>query len=129
LTEESNVVDVNNETARTVSESVDRAETMGRRVGQATQRSFSETLDRAEASGQRLNQTAQGLLDEMSLGYQTLFSFRGARKLAEAYIEVNERMAKESLDFNRRFVELWFEGARKFWQAAEEGRREATSPS
>jgi hypothetical protein len=48
------------------------------------------------------------------------FSFQGARRLSEAYIEMNERVAKESLDFNRRLIELWFEAARKLWQAAEE---------
>jgi hypothetical protein len=87
----------------------------------------SDTIDRAEATGRRLNQAAEGMFDDALRSYQTLFSFQGARRMAEVYIEFNERMAKESLESAHRFIELWFDGARRLWQAAEERRREGSS--
>jgi hypothetical protein len=114
-----NVADVSNEVSRGVSETLHLVDAMGHRLNQAAQRGASETIDRAEATRHRLNQAAEGMFDDVLRAYQTFFSFREARRIAEAYIEINERMAKESLDFNRRFIELWFEGARKLWQAAE----------
>jgi cell division septum initiation protein DivIVA len=118
---------LNQATQQGVSETIDRAETTGRRLSEATQRNVSETIDRAEATGHILNQAAEETFDDMLRAYQTFCTFRGTRRIAEAYIDMNARMAKESLDFSRRFSELWFDGVRKLWQATEEGRREITN--
>jgi hypothetical protein len=88
-------------------------------------RGFSEAMDRTEEVGRSLNRTTQGVFDKLWQNYQAFFSIHGARRLAEAYIETNERIAKESLDFGRKFVELSAGGARRLWQVAEEQRREA----
>jgi hypothetical protein len=86
-------------------------------------------MDRAEAAGRSLNRTAQGVFDDLLQGYQAFFSIHGARRIAEAYIETNERIAKESLEFGRKFVELSAGGVRRLWQVAEEQRREAGNAS
>lgn len=109
---------------RTFSEALDRSEAIGQRFNQAAQRGASETIDRAEASGRRLSETAQVIFNDMLRAYETFFGFDGAKRIAQTYIDLNERMAKESLDFNNRFVQLWLDGARKFWQAAEERRQQ-----
>lgn len=113
---------INQAAQRGISESLDRSEATGQKLSQAAQRGASETIDRAEASGRRLNQTAEAMFNDMLRVYETFFSFEGAKRLAEAYIEMNQRMAKESLDYNHRYVEMWFDGARKLWQVADEGR-------
>jgi hypothetical protein len=100
---------------------MDIVDSTGRTLNQAAQRGVSETLEQAEAAGQMFNRAARGMVDSVSRAYQMMFSFSGARRMSVAYLEMNERLAKESLDFNRRFVELWFDGARKLWKAAEEG--------
>jgi hypothetical protein len=64
------------------------------------------------------------MFNDMAITYRALWTFQGSRRLAQAFIEMNERMAKESLNFTHRYVELWFDGVRKMWQAAEEGRLE-----
>ena len=112
---------------RGISETTDRAEEVGRRITEAAQRGVSEATDRAEATGRRLNQTAEGMFDDALRTYQTFFSFQGAKQITEVFIEFNERMAKESLDSNRKLIDLWFNGVRKLWQMTEEGRREVTS--
>ena len=112
---------------RGISETTDRAEEVRRRITEAAQRGVSEATDRAEATGRRLNQTAEGMFDDALRTYQTFFSFQGAKQIAEVFIEFNERMAKESLDSNRKLIELWFNGVRRLWQMAEERRREVTS--
>jgi hypothetical protein len=112
---------------RGISEVTDLVDTTGRRLTEAAQRGASDTIDRAEATGRRLNQAAEGMLDDALRTYQTFFNFQGAKRMAEAYIAVNERMMKESLESARRLIELWFDGARRWWQVAEEGRRDVTS--
>ena len=116
------MADVSNE--RGVSETMDLVDATGHKLNQATQQGVSDRIDCARATGQRLNQAAEGMFDDVLRACQTFFTFRGTRRIAEAYIDLNERMAKESLESNRRFTELWFDGVRKLWQAAEEGRRE-----
>jgi hypothetical protein len=111
---------------RGASDAIDRSEATTQRWNEATQRGASDTIARAEATGRRLNQTAEGMFNDTLRFYQTLFSFQGARRLAETWIEVNEQLAKESVDFNLRFIGLWFDGARKLWQAADEGRKQMT---
>ena len=118
---------VNQAAQRGISETLDRSEATGQRLGQAAQRSASETIDRAEASGRQLSQTAEAMFNDMLRVYETFFSFEGAKRISEVYIDVNQRMAKESLDYNHRFLELWFDGARKLWQVADEGRRQVTN--
>lgn len=142
--EKSNVADVSNDFSRSVSESIDLVDATGRRVNEAAQRGASESIDRAEATGRKLNQAvqrgasetierteatrqklsqaAEEMFNDALRAYQALFSFRGVRRIAETYIDINERMARESFEFNRRLMELWFDGARKSWQAAEEER-------
>lgn len=115
---------LNQAAQRGISETLDRSEATGQRLSQAAQRGASETIDRAETTGRKLSQTAEALFNDMLRLYETLFSFQGAKRLAEAYIDMNQRMAKESLDYNHRFVDLWFDGARKLWQTADEGRRQ-----
>jgi DNA-directed RNA polymerase subunit F len=88
---------------------------------------FSETMDRAESVGQKMAQTTRGVFENVSKVYAAFFSIKGARKIAEVYIETNEKLAKESLDYGRKFVELSAGGARKFWEVAEEHGREARS--
>ena len=132
LSETTNLVDATGHrlgqaAQRGISETTDRAEEMGRRITEAAQRGVSEATDRAEATGRRLNQTAEGMFDDALRTYQTFFSFQGAKQIAEVFIEFNERMAKDSLESNRRLIELWFNGVRKLWHMAEESRREATS--
>jgi SpoU rRNA methylase family enzyme len=132
LSETTNLVDATGHrlgqaAQRGVSETTDRAEEMGRRLTEAAQRGVSEATDRAEATGRRLNQTAEGMFDDALRTYQTFFSFQGAKQIAEVFIEFNERMAKDSLESNRRLIELWFNGVRKLWHMAEESRREVTS--
>lgn len=118
---------LNQAAQRGISETLDRSEATGQRLSQAAQRGASETIDRAEASGRRLSQTAEAMFNDMLRVYETFFSFEGAKRLAETYMDMNQRMAKESLDYNHRFVELWFDGARKLWQAADEGRRQVSN--
>jgi gas vesicle protein len=118
---------VNQAAQRGMSETLDRTEATGQRLSQAAQRGATETIDRAEASGRRLSQTAEAMFNDMLRVYETFFSFQGAKRIAEAYIDVSQRMAKESLDYNHRFVDLWFDGARKLWQVTDEGRREVTN--
>ena len=117
--------EINQENSRRVSETTELVDETGRRLNQAARRGISETLDRAEAAQRTFSQTAQEIVDSISRSYQMMFSFQEARRMSEAYIEMNERMVKESLEFNRRFAELWFEGVRKLWQAADEGQRDA----
>jgi hypothetical protein len=88
---------------------------------------FLETMDRAESVGQKMAQTTRGVFENVSKVYAAFFSIKGARKIAEVYIETNEKLAKESLDYGRKFVELSAGGARKFWEVAEEHGREARS--
>jgi len=88
---------------------------------------FSETMDRAESAGRRLTETAKSAFENASKAYGAFFSIDGARKIAEVYIETNEKLAKEALEFSRKFVELSAGGARRFWQVAEEHGREARS--
>ena len=116
----------NQTVSRGISETLDRAEATGQRLNEAAQRGATETIDRAEASGRRLSQTAEAMFNDMLRVYETFFSFQGAKQIAEAYIDVSQRMAKESLDYNQRFVDQWFDGARKLWQVTDEGRREIT---
>jgi hypothetical protein len=118
------VADVNSEFSQAVSESTNLVDATGHRLGQAAQRGVSETTDRAEATGRRLSQAAEGIFDDALRTYQTFFSFQGAKQIAEVCIEFNERMVKESLDSDRKLIELWFNGARRLWQVAEERRRE-----
>ncbi|MBV8360588.1 MAG: hypothetical protein JO189_22040 [Deltaproteobacteria bacterium] len=118
---------INQAAQRGISETLDRTEATGQRLNQAVQRGATETIDRAEASGRRLSQTTEALFNDMLRVYETLFSFEGAKRIADAYIDVSQRMAKESLDYNHRFIEQWFDGARKLWQVADEGRRQVTN--
>jgi hypothetical protein len=99
------------------------AETNEREIPQG----FSETMDRAESVGQTMAQTTRGVFENVSKVYTAFFSIKGARKIAEVYIETNEKLAKEALDYGRKFVELSAGGARKFWEVAEEQGREARS--
>jgi hypothetical protein len=129
---ETNLVDatgqrINQAAPRGISETLDRTEATGQRLNQVAQRGATETIDRAEASGRRLSQTAEAMFNDMLRVYETFFSFQGAKRIAEAYIDVSQRMAKESLDYNHRFVDLWFDGARKLWQVTDEGRRQVTN--
>jgi hypothetical protein len=121
------MAEASNEMLRSATETMDLVDSAGRALNQEAQRGISATLNRAEAAGRKLDQAATGIADSILRGYQMMFSFRAARRLSEAYMEMNERMARESIDFNRRLVELWFDGTRKLWQAAEEGQREATN--
>ena len=121
------MADVNSEFSQAVSETTNLVDATGHRLGQAAQRGISETTDRAEATGRRLNQAAEGMFDDALRTYQTFFSFQGAKQIAEVFIEFNERMAKESLESDRKLIELWFNGVRRLWQIAEERRREVTS--
>jgi hypothetical protein len=109
---------------RGVSETTNRAEETGRRLTEVAQRGVSEATDRVEATGRRLSQAAEGIFDDALRTYQTFFSFQGAKQIAEVFIEFNERMAKESLDSDRKLIELWFNGVRRLWQMTEERRRE-----
>ena len=59
-------------------------------------------------------QTTRGVFENVSKIYGAFFSINGARKIAEVYIETNEKLAKEALDYGRKFVELSAGGARKF---------------
>jgi ribonucleotide reductase alpha subunit len=117
-----------NQTAqRGISETLDRAEATGQKLNEAAQRGATETIDRAEASGHRLSQTAEAMFNDMLRVYETFFSFQGAKQIADAYLDVSQRMAKESLDYNYKFVDRWFDGARKLWQVIDEGRREVAN--
>ena len=49
-------------------------------------------------------QTTRGVFENVSKIYTAFFSIKGARKIAEVYIETNEKLAKESLDYSRKFV-------------------------
>jgi hypothetical protein len=99
------------------------AETNAREISEG----FSETMDRAESVGQKMAQTTRGVFENVSKVYAAFFSINGARKIAEVYIETNEKLAREALDYGRKFVELSAGGARKFWEVAEEQGREARS--
>lgn len=118
---------VNQAAQRGISETLDRTEATGQRLSQAAQRGATETIDRAEESGRRLSQTAEAMFNDMLRIYETFFSFQSAKQIADAYIDVSQRMAKESLDYNHRFVDLWFDGARQLWQVTDEGRRQVTN--
>ncbi|HJU12285.1 MAG TPA: hypothetical protein VJ728_15485 [Candidatus Binataceae bacterium] len=115
---------LNQANQRGFSEALDSSEAIGQRFSQATQRGASETIDRAEASGRRLGETAQVIVNDMVRAYETFFGFDGAKRIAQTYIDLSERMAKESLDFNNRFVQLCIDGARKFWDSVEYPRQQ-----
>ena len=117
---------INHGAQRGIADTIDRAEATGQRLSQAAQRGATETIDRAEASGRRLSQTAEAMFNDTLRLYETFFGFQGAKRIADAYMDVSQRMAKESLEYNHRFVELWFDGARKLWQVTDEARRQAT---
>lgn len=86
---------------------------------------IAESMNKAESAGRQMTQTARGMFENLSDMYGTLFSLNGSRKIAEVYIDTGEKIAHETLDFGRKFVELSAGGARRFWQVAEEQRREA----
>lgn len=86
---------------------------------------ISESFDRAEAAQRKATQTARGMFETFSDMYGSFLSLNGTRKMAEVYIETSEKIANETLDYGRKFVELSAGGARRFWQVAEEQRREA----
>ena len=117
---------INQAAQRGISEIIDRTEATGQKLSQAAQRGLTETIERSEASGRRLSQTAEAMFNEMLRVYETFFSFQGAKRITDAYMDASQRMAKESLEYNQRFVDLWFDGARKLWQVTDEARRQAT---
>ena len=85
----------------------------------------SESLDRAEAAQRKAAQTARGMFENLSDMYGSFLSLTGTRRMAEVYIDTSERIANETLDYGRKCIELSAGGARRFWQVAEEQRREA----
>ena len=85
---------------------------------------ISESFDRAESAQRRVAQTARGMFESFSDMYGPFLSLSGTRRMAEVYIDTSEKIANETLDYGRRFVELSAGGARRFWQVAEEERRE-----
>ena len=88
-------------------------------------RGLSESMERAESAGRSMTQTARGVLEDFSNVYGTFLSVEGARRMAELYIETNQKLANEALEFSRKWVELSAGSARKFWQVAEEQRSES----
>ncbi len=85
---------------------------------------ISESFDRAGSAQRKATQTARGMFENLSDVYGSFLSVTGARRIAEVYIDTSEKLAHETLDYSRRFVELSVGGARRFWQVAEEQRRE-----
>jgi len=112
---------------RAIKETTTGGENMAETNDREMPQGFSETMDRAESVGQKMAQTTRGVFENVSKVYAAFFSINGARKIAEVYIETNEKLAKEALDYGRKFVELSAGGARKFWEVAEEQGREARS--
>ena len=86
---------------------------------------ISESFDRAESAQRRAAQTARGMFESFSDMYGSFLSLNGTRRMAEVYIDTSEKIANETLDYGRKFIELSAGGARRFWQVAEEQRREA----
>lgn len=85
---------------------------------------ISDSFDRAESAQRHAAQTARGMLENLSDVYGSLMSLTGTRRIAEVYIDTSEKIANETLDYGRKFIELSAGGARRFWQVAEEQRRE-----
>ena len=117
---------LNQAAQRGISETLDSSEATRQKLSQAAHRGATATIDRPEASGIRLCQTTEAMFNDMLRLYETVFGFEGAKRIADAYMDMSQRMAKESLEYNHKFIELWFEGARKLWQVTDEGRRQAT---
>jgi len=86
---------------------------------------ISESFDRAESAQRKATQTAKGMFENLSDVYGSFLSLTGTRRMAEVYIDTSEKIANETLDYGRKFVELSAGGVRRFWQVAEEQRREA----
>jgi hypothetical protein len=85
---------------------------------------FAESMDRAQSAGRKMSATTSGMFENWSDMYGTFFSLNGTRRIAEVYIETGEKIANEFLDYGRKVVELSAGGVRKFWHAADELRRE-----
>ena len=83
-------------------------------------RGLSETAERFQSAGKKMTDNTVSMFDQRSEMYNRFFRFDGTRRLAEVYIEASEKIAHETLDFNRKYLELSTSGARKFWQVANE---------
>lgn len=87
-------------------------------------RGLTETAERAQSAGKKMTDQTVGMFDQWSDIYNRVFRFDGTRRLAEVYIETSEKIAHETLDFSRKYLELSASSARKFWQVADEQLRE-----
>jgi hypothetical protein len=87
-------------------------------------RGLTETAGHAQSAGKKMTDRTVGMFDQWSDIYNRVFRFDGTRRLAEVYIETSEKIAHETLDFSRKYLELSASSARKFWQVAAEQLRE-----